>query len=253
MSEETRVGIIFFIWLFSAYFGSFSSWGVSALSVGLMVFFWIPPQLAWITFKLWKLWDNLWWLILFHKHGHIPKRFVLGWGIALLFGSFLGSYLIVSVPDFLMYFGCWVSMLLLALVSFFRRESQSQNISKSREYIGYITYFFLSIIWNLFPAGSGVWYYFNNTLILKLSPLESKWIASVLALFWFVGTAFGIIMAGLYNVIWAIALGLGMFIGWYFWTKHIIRVWNLILRNILLTTIILFSLYFLYLGYNSLQ
>ena len=250
MSEELKIFIIFCIWLFSAYFGSFSSGGVSALAVGFMVFLGIPPQLAWITFKLWKIWDNIWGFILFRKHWHIPKRFILGWGIALLCGSFLGSYLIVSISDFFMYFGCWVSMLILAIVSIFRTDSSSGKISKTREYIGYITYFLLSIIWNLFPAGSGVWYYFNNTLILKLSPLESKGIASVLAFFWFIGTTLGIILAWVYNISWAIALGIGMFVWWYFWTKHIIRIWNNILKNILLISIILIACYFLYKAYQ---
>ena len=251
MSEELKIFIFFLIWLFSAYFGSFSSWGVSALSIGMMVMFGVPPQMAGITFKLGKLGDNLGWLILFHKHWHIPRRFVLWWGIALLFGSFLGSYLIISIPDVIMYLGCWVSMLLLTIVSIFKKEKKWAHISKVREYIGYGTYFVLSIVGNLFPAGSGVWYFFNNTLILKLSPLESKWIASVLALFWFVGTLFGILIAGQYNIAWAISLGLGMFIWWYFGTKHIIKIGNDILKNFLLVSITLSAFYFLYLAYNS--
>jgi uncharacterized protein len=253
MFEELEIFIFFLIWLFSAYFGSFSSWGVSALSIALMVMLWVPPQMAGITFKLWKLWDNVGWLILFHKHGHIPRRFVLGGGIALLFGSFLGSYLIISIPDAIMYLGCGISMLLLTIVSIFRKEQKWEKISKIREYMGYGTYFILSIVGNLFPAGSGVWYFFNNTLILKLSPLESKGIASVLALFWFVGTLFGILLAGQYNLTWALSLGAGMFIGWYFWTKHIIRIGNDILKNLLLCSIMIFAFYFLYLAYNSWQ
>lgn len=117
------------------------------------------------------------------------------------------------MPDVVMYLGCGMSMLILALVSFFKKDTPGASISKSREYFGYITYFILSIVGNLFPAGSGVWYYFNNTLILRLSPIESKGIASVLALFWFVGTFFGIMTAGQYHVSWAVSLGVGMFIG----------------------------------------
>lgn len=253
MSEEYKILTFFFIWLFSAYFGSFSSGGVSAISIGLMVISGLPPQLAGITFKLWKLWDNLWWLILFHKYWHIPKRFVLWWGIALLLGSFLGSYLIISIPDWFMYFGCWVSMVLLTIVSIIKKDIAWQHISKTREWIGYLTYFILSIVGNLFPAGSGVWYYFNNTLILRLSPIESKWIASVLALFWFVGTFSGIMIAWQYNLSYALSLGLGMFIGWYFGTKHIIKIGNSLLKNLLLGSILIFAFYFLYLAYNSIR
>lgn len=250
MTEEVKVVVIFLIGLFSAYFGSFSSWGVSAVSIGLMVLFGVPPQMAGITFKLGKIGDNLGWLLLFHKHGYIPKRFILKWGLTMLVGSFIGSYFIITIPDAIMYLGCWLSMFVLAIVSFFRRELEWEVISRKREFLGYFGYFVLSIIGNLFPAGSWVWYYFNNTLILRLSPLEAKGIASVLSFFWFIGTLSGILLAWVYHIVWAIALGVGMLIGGYFWTKHIIKIGNHTLRNILLSTIILFSVYFLYLAFH---
>lgn len=251
MTEELKIFFIFLIWLFSAYFGSFSSGGVSSLSITLMTMLWIPPQMAGITFKLWKIGDTLWGLYLFHKNGHIPKKYVLGWGIALMCGSFLGSYFIFSIPDAIMYIGCGTSMLLLTLMTFIRKPKPEKHISKTREYSGYFSYFVLSIVWNLFPAGSGVWYFFSNMLILRLSAIEAKWIASALTFFWFAGTLTGILSQGQYMISWAIALGLGMVIGGYFGTKHIIQIGNEKLKHILLVTIMIFALYFLYLGYNS--
>jgi uncharacterized membrane protein YfcA len=168
-----------------------------------------------------------------------------------MMGSFLGSYIIVSLSDTIVYLGCGMSMLILALISFVRKPPKPKRISTLRKYVGFLGYFFLSIVGNMFPAGSGVWYYFNNTLIMRLSPLESKGIASVLAIFWFVGTFAGIMTAGIYDISWAIALALGMFIGGYFGTKHIIKLGNEIFRNVLLGSIVLFAFYFLYLGYNS--
>lgn len=141
-------------------------------------------------------------------------------------------------------------MLTLVVISFFRRETEGKVLSKKRKYAGFFGYFLLSIVGNLFPAGSGVWYYFNNTLVLRLSPIESKGISSVLSIFWFVGTLLGILMAGQYHVSWAIALGIGMLIGGYFGTKHIIKIGNQALRNILLSTITLFAFYFLYLAFH---
>jgi hypothetical protein len=105
-----------------------------------------------------------------------------------------------------MYLGCGMSMLMLTIVSVLKKDIPGAKIGKIREFVGYISYFLLSIIGNLFPAGSGVWYYFNNTLILRLSPIESKGIASILALFWFVGTLAGILLAGQYNLTYACAL-----------------------------------------------
>ena len=47
--------------------------------------------------------------------------------------------------------------------------------------------------------------------------------AAVLSVFWFIGTFFGIMATGKYVISWGIALALGMFIGGYFGTKHIIK------------------------------
>ena len=253
MSEELKILIIFTIWLFSAYFGSFSSWGVSALSIALMTMIGIPPQMAGITFKLGKIGDTLGGLYHFHKGWHIRGEYVLFGGLALMTGSFLGSYIITTLSDTIMYFGCGISMIVLTTISYLKKEknTKKQMISPLRATMGYVTYFVLAIVGNMFPAGSGVWYYFANTLILKLTPIESKWIASVLAIFWFVGTFFGILTAGMYNFPWAIALALGMFVWWYLGTKHMIHIGDIKLEKILLSTIFLFALYFLYLGYNS--
>lgn len=59
MSEELKTFIIFLIGLFSAYFGSFSSGGVSVLGVGLLTMLGISPQMATITFKIGKIGDVL--------------------------------------------------------------------------------------------------------------------------------------------------------------------------------------------------
>ncbi len=253
MSEELKVFIIFIIWLFSAYFWSFSSWGVSVLGVGLLTLIGIPPQMATITFKLGKIGDVLGGIYLFYKNGHIPTRFLLGWGTLSIFWSFLGTYFIFSLPNNIIYGVSALSMILLTFVSVFRWAGTKKvhQISKKREYSYYGCLFFLTMIGNLFIAGSGVWYYFVNTFVLKLSSLEAKGIATAMSVFWFIGTFMWVMAQGRYVVSWSIALGVGMFIWGYFGTQHIIKLWNMIFRNILLLSIILFALYFLYLAYTS--
>lgn len=218
-----------------------------------MVFFGIPPQLAGITFKLGKIGDRIGWIYLFYKHGKIPKKFIFWWAIGVMIGSFFGSFFISRISDTTMYLVSGLSMLFLVVFSLKKYSSHTtEQISKLREYTGYFSYLILSVLGNLFPAGSGIWYYFANTLIFWLSPLESKWIASFVTLFWFLGTLAGILLSGFYNLSYAFALGFGMIIGWYFGTKHMIWLWDEVMRKILLSSISLFALYFLYLGYNSL-
>ncbi len=142
-------------------------------------------------------------------------------------------------------------MLILAIAAFVRKTGlqKSEKLSKKREYTYYAVLFFLNMIGNIFIAGSGVWYYFSNTFILKLSSLEAKGIATAMSIFWFLGTMLSVMIQGQYVVSWAIALGLGMFIGGWFGTKHVIKLGNEVMRKFLLVGIMILSGYFLYLTF----
>lgn len=253
MSSELEIFILFLIWLFSAYFGSFSSGGVSVLGVGLMTAFWMSPQLASITYKLGKIGDVLWWLYQFHKSGNIPTRFLWIGAIVSVFGSFLGTYLIFSIPDWIIYGVSWMSMILLTLVAIVKKSGihAVSHVSQKREYVYYFGLFCLNIFGNMFIAGSGVWYYFNNTFVIRLPALMAKWLATAMSVFWFIGSFIAIIVRGQYNFPLAIAFGIGMFIGGWYGTKHVIQLGNHIFRNILLISIVIFAFYFIYKAYIS--
>lgn len=255
MTEETRIIIVFFIWLFSAYFGSFSSWGVSVLGVWLLTAFGLTPQLASITYKLGKIWDVLGGLYLFHKSGNIPTRFLWVGGIVSILGSFLGTYLIFSIPNWLIYGVSGMSMIFLTITALVRKSwiHTNAHVSKKREYLYYCCLFLLNIFGNMFIAGSWVWYYFNNTFLIKLPALMAKWLSTAMSVFWFIGSCIAIIVRGQYAISLAIAFGLGMFLWWWYGTKHVIKLGNHIFRNLLLISITIFAFYFLYLAYNSYQ
>lgn len=253
MSEELKIIIIFFIGIAASYFGSFSSWGVSVLGVGLLTFLGMSPQMASITYKLGKIWDVLGWLLLFYKSGNIPTRFLLIGGILSIVGSFIGTYFIFDLPNWLIYGVSWISMILLTITAFIRKSwiHPVAYVSKKREYLYYCCLFCLNIFGNFFIAGSGIWYYFNNTFLIKLPALMAKWLSTAMSVFWFIGSFAAIMYRGQYILSSAIAFGIGMFIWGYFGTKHIIKLGNEIFRNILLVSITIFAFYFLYLAYSS--
>ena len=253
MFEEFKTFLIFCIWIVSAYFGSFSSWGVSVLWVWLMTILGISPQIASITYKLGKIGDVLGGITIFYKNGHIPTRFLWVGSVVSIVWSFIGTYFIFSLPSWLIYRVSAMSMILLTLTSLVKKSGYhtTSQLSKRREYLYYFCLFFLNIFGNFFIAGSGVWYYFINTLLIKLPALTAKGLSSAMSVFWFIGSFLAIMVRGQYVGSWAIAFWLGMFIGGYFGTKHIIKIGNTLFRNILLISIIIFALYFLTLAYNS--
>lgn len=67
-------------------------------------------------------------------------------------------------------------MIVLAIVSWYKKSGiqPQEKISKKREYLYYLCLFCLTFVGNLFIAGSGVWYYFVNTFVIRLSSLEAK-------------------------------------------------------------------------------
>lgn len=256
MSEELKIILIFFIGIISAYLGCFTSWGVSALSFGILTFLGIPPQLATITVKLGKIWDIIWWLWVFYKNGHINSKYIFISGPVSMLGSFLWTYLIFSLSDWIIYFVSAVSMVVLTAVSYKKKIGfQSSPIPPSsfRVNMWYVTLFFLTIVGNLFIAGSGVWYYFANTYLLKISSLESKAIATANSFPWFLGALWWALVQWQYHIWWAVSLTLGMLIGGYFGTKKLLVMNTALLSKIILSSILLFAFYFLYLAYNSLR
>ncbi len=255
MTEELKTFLIFLIWLLSSYFWGFVTWGISVLSISMMTFLGISLQMAGITFKLGKVGNSLAGVKNFHSEWLIRKEYLFWLWLAMMIGGWLGSFFIMSIPDWLMYSISGCSMFILVIVAIWKKSwawHRNIVINKKRTLFGYITYFFLSLFGNLFPAWSWIWYYFANTFILKLSTLEWKATGNAVAVFWFIGTAIGIFAQGSYNIWHATALAIGMYIWWYFATKQMIKLWDHAMRNIILIGIIIFALYFLYLGYNSL-
>jgi uncharacterized membrane protein YfcA len=71
-----------------------------------------------------------------------------------------------------------------------------------------------------------------------------------MSLFWFAGTLLSIIVQGQFNFSWGIALWLGMFIGGWFGSKHVIKLWNEVMSKLLLYGIIVLACYFLWLAFR---
>ena len=145
--------------------------------------------------------------MIFYRNGHIPTQFLWIGSVVSIVGSFLGTYFIFSLPSWLIYGVSALSMILLTITSVVRKSRYHavSQPSKKREYLYYFCLFFLNIFGNFFIAGSGVWYYFNNTLLIKLPALKAKGLSAAMSVFWFIGRFMAILVRGQYVLSWAIA------------------------------------------------
>jgi uncharacterized membrane protein YfcA len=261
MSEEFIILIIFLVGIVSSYLGAFVFWGVSAFSIALMVATGLSPQLASITFKLGKIGNSIAALKQYHQKKLIRKEFIIGlWAMSFI-GAAVGSFFIVQIPDIFIYSVSGISMILLVIIDIYRQKKKWINkedislsqIPKKRLWWGYLLEFCMTVLANLSPAASGIYFYFIRTFLFHLSAIESKALGTVLTVPWFLGTCIGIFIAGQYNLIYAIALAIGMYFGAHFGTKKAIDIGDEKIRIFIRWFVIISAIYFLYLAiYRSL-
>ncbi len=254
MSESIKIGIICIIGGVASYLGAFVTGGVSTFSIALMNALGISPQLASITFKLGKLGNTIALVREYHKAKLLKKDFLIGLSLSSFFWAILGSFFITRIPDLFIYSISGISMLTLLIIDVRKSKTNTPHhheISPRRKSIGYVLEFIATILANLSPAASGAWFYYIRTFVLRVSPLETKAIGSFVSIPWFIGTSIGVFLWGQYNLIYAFALGLWMY-GWaYFGAKKSLQLGEEIIRNLIRGFVLISSLYFLYLAYNS--
>lgn len=252
MTEELKVFLIFLIGILASYFGNFTSGGIWSIAIGSMSLLWIGPQMAWAVFKIGKFWNALSGVFVHRSAWTIPKDLVFWSWVCLMFWAFLVSYLIFSVPEKLIYGVSGITMLLVTAISLYKKPREHrEHISEMRKRFGYWLYFLLSIIGNIFLAGSGVWYYFVNQYVFRLTAIESRGLSFATNPFWTVWSFLGLYVAWWLNLLYWGALLLWMMIGGYFSAKHLLKFWNAILEKIILITVLLLAFRFLYLAFFS--
>ncbi len=245
--------ILFCIWVVSSYLWTFVSGWTSSLSVGLMILIWIPPQITKATYQFWLFGWSIAWIKNFIKSGHIPKKFIIGSMVAtFLWWMIWGNLMVLTPNSLLQKLTGWIFLIFLC-ITFLRKYFFSNrsirpiiHISKLREYSTYIGQFFLSILSWYIPWAAGSLYFILYTELLHISTLQYKslwrftWIALVL------GTLYPIIKAGLIDMRYVVPFFIWMYIGWHFWSKHLINVWETFAQYVVYISVFFLALYLIF-------
>lgn len=245
--------ILVIIWVFSSYLGSFASGWTGGLSVWLMILSGIPPQITKATYQIWLLFNAVAGIRNFMKSWHIPKKYLLGSVIAAFLWGFIWSNLMVATPNDILQKLAGIGFLIFLCITFLRKKYQKTekttkplNYPRIREYITYLGQFLFSILAGYIPWSAGGFIYIVYTEAIRIDILQYKALWRFTSIAIVAGAIYPVIQAGLLHLDHIIPFSLGMYIGGYFGSKHLIKMWNDFVQKIVYTSIFFLSLYLIF-------
>lgn len=165
---------IFFIGLSAGFMDSTVGSG-GLISIPLLIFFGLPPQVAIATDRLGSVGQTLSALFVFWKEKKIRWNFVFVFTLLAITGSLIGSHILLSFnPKYLQKI---VGILLLVLLPllFIKRRLGVKSISTSiyKKCIGFFNYFLIMIYNGFFGTGAGPFSQFNSLYFFGFTVIES--------------------------------------------------------------------------------
>lgn len=239
---------IFLIALISSFIGIMIPWVSSALSVSSMILLWIPIQIAKTTYQIGNAWTNLWGLIPLLKSQKLRKDLIIPLCFITFISWVIWGKILINIPSDILMKLTWVFMMLLLVVNIYSKSLWilPSEISKRRKVLGFWAYFTLNIFFSIFPMWSGILYQFLHTFFFRVTNLEARlmWCITTLPFVaWFI---FPVIQSWFYNITYMFLFTLWWYLWGYIWAKSSIKLWNSILKKILMFWLFGLGIYFLF-------
>ena len=238
---------IFIIAFISSFLGLLVPGVASALSVSSLILLWIPVQLSKTTYQLGNIGINIWALVPLLKTQKLRKDLIYPLILIALLWGYIGWRILINIPNSILLKLTGAFMILLLLINIFSHSLGviSEEISKKRKVIGFISYFILNIFFAIFPMGTGVLFQFSHTFFFRITNLESRLMWCFLTTPFIIGFIFPVIESGIYNLIYALIFGFGGYLGGYLWAYSGIKLGNVWIRKILMFWLFCLWIYFL--------
>lgn len=239
---------IFLIAFISSFVWLLIPWVASALSVSTLILLGIPVQLSKTTYQLWNIGINLGALVPLLKTQKLRKDLIYPLIIFALIGGYLGGNILINIPNDILLKLTGVFMISLLLINLFSKSLGviSNEISKKRKYMGFLSYFILNIFFAIFPMGTGVLFQFSHTFFFRVTNLESRLMGCFLTTPFIIGFIFPVVESWVYNIVYALLFGIGGYLWWYLWAHSGIKIGNHWLKNILIFWLFCLGIYFLF-------
>jgi uncharacterized membrane protein YfcA len=233
---------------FAAYVGMYVSWGISAIAIGLLMTLGLPPHIANSTYQLGNIGSNLWGIRHFIRSGNYEKRYIIPMCIIMFVAGVIWSSFLLDISASITYKITGVTFLFLAFMTFLDRKQWVEKFipTKIQESFGYILLFLTSVWSAIFPAGHGVFFYQIYTRFFGMTALVAKWHQKIVLFGFLLWVLWNVFFQNIYIISYAICFFIGMYFGWLYGSKHVIRLGNTFLRKTILIGMIILGLYFLF-------
>jgi uncharacterized membrane protein YfcA len=156
MAESSTVLAVFLVGVIASVLGAMVGGG-SLLSIPLLVFLGLPPQVAIATDRFAGLGAGVTAFYRFRRAGKIVWRYVPALVVASLAGSLVGASVLVSTPPGSLRSVVGILLLVLLPLLFLKRDLGvvPREVSRPRMRLGLALYFLVQVLAGFFGGGTG--------------------------------------------------------------------------------------------------
>lgn len=220
----------------------------TSLGVSSMMLLWIPIQTAKSTFQVGAIWASIWGLLVLRKSNKIDTKLLLYLAILSIISWYIGWNILVSIPAYILMKLTGLFMILLLIINFSSKSLGIVNevASLRRKVIGYVSLFCAYIFYSVFPMWAGVLFQFIYTFFFRVTHIEWRYLTTLLSIPFVSSFMIPVFLSGIANIQYIIIYIVWSFIWWYLWAHSGLKLWNTILKKILMVWLFCLGMYFLF-------
>lgn len=224
MNEMIELLLVYLIGVAVSFIGSMVGGG-GLLSIPLLVFLGLPPQVAIATNRFGSVGVAVGATTTYVKKKKIIWKYVIPVAVVALIGGYIGANILLAISEALAERIIGIALILFLPFLFIRREIGVVNVavSRMRKGIGYTLLFMVDLWGGFFTGGTGIFRRYVLTHFFGVTIIEAGAIGSIP---WLLTSLLALIIFIVHDVVnyqYGIILFIGMVIGGYFGAHTAIR------------------------------
>lgn len=168
------LAVVFLVGVVASFFGSMVGGG-SLLSIPMLIFLGLPPQVAIATDRFGGIGQAVVAFFKFHKAGKVVWRYVPLLAVISLAGSLIGANILLSVDQDLLQKIAGILLFVLLPFVFLKRDIgvDRRAVTVAKKAAGSVVYFIIQTFTGFFGAGTGPFIFYTLMIGFGLTILEA--------------------------------------------------------------------------------